>query len=56
MTAKTYRAVIYESMEVIADQTCVRFVPRNGEKNYIQFIRGDGYTQQLDHIILLAVL
>ena len=38
------RQAIQEAINEYATRTCVRFVPRNSESDYVRFFRGSGYV------------
>lgn len=33
---------IYSAMKEWKEKTCIRFVPRTTQKNYVEFFKGDG--------------
>ena len=38
------RQVIQQAINEYANSTCVRFVPRNSERDYVRFFSGSGYV------------
>ena len=48
------RRAIQEAINEYATRTCVRFVPRNSERDYVRFFSGSGYVFTIARDIIFA--